>query len=764
MTKFKLSKSILVIGVIICALITLITNKPPKAKDAEAPLTEFSAERAFSHIEAIAQKPHMMSTDEHRKVREYIIDECEKLGLETSVQATTAIFDFRGSVSAGYVYNVVAVLKGKEDGPALMVTGHYDSQPNTLGAADDGVAIASMLEAARVLKELPQLKNDVIFLFSDGEESGLFGAQAFVKEHPLRDRIGLVLNLEARGSKGTSFTYEVSENNGWIMREYGKAVRYPIASSLAYEVYKLMSNNSDFTVHKMAGYSGFNTAFIEDYVDYHSMTDSPENLDLRSLQHQGTYVLDISKHFGELDLVDPKSPDLVYFNIWGFKMVSYPKSWNLFIIVLILILFIGVLIFGIRNKEISVWRFLVSFLVFVVGLGLSLGAVYLLAKGIKNWYPWYNNFYDANFYNVSYYFAVFSFVCLFFFSLIYAILIKKLKQINLWMGVLLFGVILMNGIELYIPTGLFLAAGPLLLILSFLLISFIFKWKDDQRRKQILLTILFIPIITSILPMVKILFVTFSLGMAFGGAFLMVLLIGCVLPALLSAIKAQRWFPMMLSLVLAIMFFLLAHINSGYTPDKPLQSKLMYVQNVDTDESLWVAPIGYMDDWKAYFFDDAKEEALTEIFPHAGRVRLKNKAAWTPVEEPELQVIMDTICDGKRILTLNIASCRGGENAQFYIHKDAEITHMFINHLELTDQAFFEVNYGDYYFFNFYGMQEEGLELMIYSKPEVEFELIMLDKKLGLPIFEENQKMPANIIPAAGYEANQHVVRKSWRF
>jgi Zn-dependent M28 family amino/carboxypeptidase len=41
-----------------------------------------------------------------------------------------------------------------------------------------------MLETLHILKADSQLRNDVIFLFTDAEEFGLLGAQAFVEQHP----------------------------------------------------------------------------------------------------------------------------------------------------------------------------------------------------------------------------------------------------------------------------------------------------------------------------------------------------------------------------------------------------------------------------------------------------------------------------------------------------------------------------------------------------------------------------------------------------
>ena len=78
---------------------------------------------------------------------------------------------------------------------------HYDSAPVSLGAGDDGAAVACLLELAYALKRGPTPTNDVIFLFSDGEEWGLLGARSFLT-HPWAKEIQTVVNLDARGSAG----------------------------------------------------------------------------------------------------------------------------------------------------------------------------------------------------------------------------------------------------------------------------------------------------------------------------------------------------------------------------------------------------------------------------------------------------------------------------------------------------------------------------------------------------------------------------------
>ena len=55
-----------------------------------------------------------------------------------------------------------------------MLAGHFDSVPPGPGASDDGAAVAAILEIARMLRDQPPSRNDVILLFTDGEELGMY--------------------------------------------------------------------------------------------------------------------------------------------------------------------------------------------------------------------------------------------------------------------------------------------------------------------------------------------------------------------------------------------------------------------------------------------------------------------------------------------------------------------------------------------------------------------------------------------------------------
>ena len=207
----------------------------------------------------------------------------------------------RGSAHrAATVQNIVAKLEGTANTRAVLLVAHYDAAPYSLGASDDGAAIASLLETLRALKASAPLKNDVIFLATDGEEIGLLGASAFVQQHPWAKDVGVVLNFEARGDHGPSIMFQTSDGNGWLIDELAETVSRPVANSLSADIYKLLPNETDFTVFKQAGMNGLNFAYIEGVASYHSSLDNMANLDERSLQHHGMYALALARRLWEL--------------------------------------------------------------------------------------------------------------------------------------------------------------------------------------------------------------------------------------------------------------------------------------------------------------------------------------------------------------------------------------------------------------------------------------------------------------------------------
>jgi hypothetical protein len=96
-------------------------------------------------------------------------------------------FDLRSRIVPDGVtsYNVVGEIAGsdKKD-EVIMLGGHLDSWHSATGATDNAIGCATMMEAARILKAIGVKPRRTIRVACwGGEEQGLLGSQAYVKQH-----------------------------------------------------------------------------------------------------------------------------------------------------------------------------------------------------------------------------------------------------------------------------------------------------------------------------------------------------------------------------------------------------------------------------------------------------------------------------------------------------------------------------------------------------------------------------------------------------
>jgi hypothetical protein len=357
-------------------------------------LDSFSVERALTHVKAISKEPHFVGSPAHNEVRQYIVTELNKMGLETQIQEgyNAGVFD-----NLCKVQNIIARIKGTEGNKSLILLAHYDSSPNSsLGASDDASGVAVILETVRGYlagKEKP--KNDIIILFSDAEELGLNGAQLFVSKHTWAKEVGLVLNFEAGGSGGvSSMLIETNGGNSRMIKNFVKAnPKYPFANSLVYTIYKLLPSDMDLTVFRKDGnIEGFNFGCFDDKFDYHTKTDNYERLDRNTLEHQGSYSMPVLKYFAKENLNDLKSKDdFVYFNFPFLRLVFYPYSWTVPMLLIAIAAFVGLLIWGRKKAKINLVEVGKGFIPFILSLIICCAIGYFSWPILKGIYPHYNN-------------------------------------------------------------------------------------------------------------------------------------------------------------------------------------------------------------------------------------------------------------------------------------------------------------------------------------------------------------------------------------
>lgn len=357
---------------------------PPLPLDAEA--SAFSASRARLDLDWIARAPHPVGSDEHGLVRARLVERCRELGLEVEEQEA---FAAGRSGSLCVVRNVIARRAGRDpEARAVALCAHYDSVPAGPGAGDDAAGVAALLEIARALALEPPLARPVWFVFTDGEEVDLSGARAFVADERLRRGVEVVVNLEARGTGGASRMFETSEGNAELVRAYARSVERTSATSLAYEIYERMPNDTDLSVFKAAGLAGVNFAFIDGFRRYHTPIDDLEHLELGSVQHQGEQALALARELAARTDVDLHAAhDLVYFDGFGL-FVTCPR-W----VAIALSLAALVTVLVVRPRTPAKPRALLSAAcVHLVALGTSafacwaLVALFALVRGVPD--PW----------------------------------------------------------------------------------------------------------------------------------------------------------------------------------------------------------------------------------------------------------------------------------------------------------------------------------------------------------------------------------------
>ncbi|HET8839083.1 MAG TPA: M20/M25/M40 family metallo-hydrolase [Flavobacteriaceae bacterium] len=584
---------------------------PHSDKNANIKKTKFSTERAMQHVEKIAQFPHSVGTVEHSLVRNYLVSELEEMGLEVQTQQAYVLNDDR---ILGRPQNIIAKIEGTNpQKKALLVLSHYDSAVHSsYGASDAGSGVATILEGIRAfLATGMEHENDIIILFSDAEEIGLLGAKLFVEQHPWAENVGLVLNFEARGSGGPSnMIVETNGGNSAMIAGFAAAhPEFPVATSLMYSVYKLLPNDTDSTVFREEkGIPSFFFAFIDDHFDYHTALDIPKNLDFNSLEHQGSYLMPLLTHFSNAELEELAAPnDDVYFNFQGIGMVHYSFSWIFPMFFMAILLFGGLLIYGIKSGKLrskQIWK---GFLPFLGSLVVSGSIAFFGWKLLSVFYPQYNEILQGFTYNGHDYIAAFVALTLAITFLFYSpnASVGNTKE---FMIAPLFFWLLINLLVAFFLKG----AAYFIVPVFFGLICFgLLLW--FEKVNLFILLLLNIPAIFLFAPLIQFFPVGLGLKMLVISSVFTVLLFGLLLP-IFGHFRQKADFGF-LFLLISIVFFTIAHLHSDFSKERPKPNSMVYLLNAETNRAKWFTYDYIFDDWsKEFLGENPKKSVPNTIF------------------------------------------------------------------------------------------------------------------------------------------------------
>lgn len=326
----------LLVAIAVAVLLAVFATTTPSPAPASAPESDFSASRAMADVAEIARAPHPTGSAENERVRTYLAQRLQSLGLTVTTQATPLDKDarerldkWRGSEGpAPNAVNLIATLPGRDPAkPAVLLMAHHDSVWGSPGAPDDTAGVAAILETVRALRASGKPpERTLMVLFTDAEELGLDGAKHFFADDAARARIGVIVNLEARGGGGRTSMFETGRQNGAMIDLFAKSVRRPVATSLSVFIYNALPNYTDYTEAKKQGVPGFNFAFIGRPGLYHSPLATPAALDQGSLQDMGRQTLDLTRALLARPELPGNAPDRVFYDLFGIFFLAY-SGW-----------------------------------------------------------------------------------------------------------------------------------------------------------------------------------------------------------------------------------------------------------------------------------------------------------------------------------------------------------------------------------------------------------------------------------------------------
>ncbi len=229
--------------------------------------------------------------------RAFILEQFKIIGLETHYTDFQQEFNFenrRENKTYEDAVNIVGFVAGSSSKKLIVITAHYDhvgiGRPNAEedsiynGADDNASGTAALIELAKYFKK-NRPEHSMIFAALDGEEMGLQGAKALIKNFPFpMEQIVLNINMDmiSRNEKG-----ELYASGAY----YNPSLKLILEQAAAESTPKLLFGHDEPNTGRdnwtqSSDHGPFFSANVphlyfgvEDHVDYHKPSDSFENID-----------------------------------------------------------------------------------------------------------------------------------------------------------------------------------------------------------------------------------------------------------------------------------------------------------------------------------------------------------------------------------------------------------------------------------------------------------------------------------------------------
>ncbi len=302
---------VLVVGVAALASAPQQTARPSTLIDSAQLLHDLQV------LSADDMQGRQVDTPGGAKARAYVIDRFQASGIQPFGESYTEPFAFTagrgGTQTERHGVNVVGHIDGTDTHRYIVVSAHYDHIGARNGVvfngADDNASGTAALFAVAKYFSAHRPANSLLFVAFDGEESGLRGSEAFVKQPPIdAHAMAIDLNMDMIGRDPNDKLFVV----GTYLQPFLK----PLVEKLAAEApVKVLIGHDDPTQKNVEDWTkdsdhyAFITAKIpalyfgvEDFDQHHKATDDYETITFDFYIRAVETMVDAVKMFdGNLD-------------------------------------------------------------------------------------------------------------------------------------------------------------------------------------------------------------------------------------------------------------------------------------------------------------------------------------------------------------------------------------------------------------------------------------------------------------------------------
>jgi hypothetical protein len=235
--------------------------------------------------------PQIVLSNDHYNRLARMVRQGEKVQMSVNLQVEFHDQDLMS-------YNTIAEIPGTDlKDEVVMLGGHLDSWHTATGATDNAAGVSVMMEAVRILKALNiQPRRTIRIALWSGEEQGLLGSRAYVKEHfgpvteatpattpaapprgpvfkPEYDKFNVYFNMDSGTGAVRGIYLQGNEPLRPIFREWLQPFRELKVGDKTYTASTITISNaggSDFLAFNAIGLNGLD--FLQDDVEYEART------------------------------------------------------------------------------------------------------------------------------------------------------------------------------------------------------------------------------------------------------------------------------------------------------------------------------------------------------------------------------------------------------------------------------------------------------------------------------------------------------------